>query len=71
MELKRQEAIKAGIKKAHKEADQLKALTDATLQRMAAERRHRENNSFAATVAILSLLLMILAGSGAALMFGG
>lgn len=67
----RQKAVKAGILKAHKEADALRDLAHQSLSRLADEAENRRNNSFWAAISIFSLLLLVLAGFGAALVSGG
>lgn len=67
----RQRQVAAKIHKAHKEADQLREMAHQCLERMVAEDDHRRNNSFWSAISIFSLLLLVLAGYGAALVSGG
>ena len=71
----RQKAIKAEIKKATKEADELRemaheAINGMVAKRHAAERQHKRENAFAAGMAILTMLFLLLAAAGVATFTG-
>lgn len=62
----RQRQVKAQLKTAHKEADTLRDVAHQSLNRMAAESANRRENSFAAGMAVLTVLFMVLAAAGVA-----
>lgn len=58
--------IRRELAKAHKEADTLRDVAHQSLSRMAAESANRRESSFAAGMAVLTVLFMVLAAAGVA-----